>query len=142
MSDLLLVGLNPESKQGEEYFLHCMDWWYEIVMVLQQRLEGRFAFDEHFRRDMMLALPTPTLGEEDCKELGKLVSEMVRDGSAEAQLERIYREDPFLIQAQEEDPDGLHLDPMHRLEQIRELAIFLDQCGGCKAKWHGVEDSQ
>ena len=142
MSDLLLVGLNPESKQGEEYFLHCMDWWYEIVMVLQQRLEGRFAFDEHFRRDMMLALPTPTMGEEDSNELGKLVSAMVRYGSAYAQLERIFLEDPFLIQAQEEDPYGLFLYPTHRLEQIRALSIFVDQCGGCKAKWHGLEDKQ
>ena len=139
MADLLLVGKNPESKQGEEYFLHCMDWWYEIVMVLQNALQGRFAFDEHFRRDLMLAPMTPTMSREDCKELSRLVSEIVNDGSAGEQLERLYREDPLLIQAQEEFPGGL--DKEHRLEQMQEFALFLDQCGGCQAKWHGQEES-
>ena len=138
MADLLLVGKNPESKQGEEFFLHCMDWWYEIVKVLQNGLQGRFAFDEHFRRDLMLALITPTMGRDDCKELSRLVLEIVNDGSAEEHLERLYREDPLLIQAQEEFPEGF--DKEHRIEQIQEFALFLDQCGGCKAKWHGQEE--
>ena len=139
MADLLLVGKNPESKQGEEYFLHCMDWWYEIVMVLQNGLQGRFALDEHFGRDLMLAPMTPTMDADDCKELGRLVSEMVSDGSAGEQLDRIYREDPLLIQETEEDLEGKIIDKNQRLEQIQEFALFLDQCGGCKARWHGQE---
>ena len=30
MSDLLLIGRAPSTSEGNEYFLHCMDWWWDI----------------------------------------------------------------------------------------------------------------
>lgn len=117
-----------------------MDWgWHEIIQVLQNDLQEKVSFDEYFRRDLMLAPTTPTTDADDCKELGRLVSEMVSDGSAGEQLDRIYREGPLLIQETEEDLEGKNIDKNQRLEQIQEFALFLDQCGGCKARWHGQE---
>ena len=53
-------------------------------------------------------------------------------------LREWYRKDPDI------DDDGDIIDGwvQHRLEQIRSLMTFLDECGGCKAKWHGVDDAE
>ncbi len=41
------------------------------------------------------------------------------------------------IEGYAEFPKGF--DKEHRLEQIREFALFPDHCGGCKAKRYGQE---
>ena len=57
MSDVLLVGRAPENTVGKEFFLHCADWWYDILAVIDTLLEDRFPVEEHFERDLLLAPP-------------------------------------------------------------------------------------
>ena len=55
MSDLLLVGQSPTQTVGEEFFLHCMDWWYEILQAIEACVDESYPFDALFYRDVFLA---------------------------------------------------------------------------------------
>ena len=60
MSDLLLIGRAPSTSEGNEYFLHCMDWWWAIYNVVETLLTNSFPVEELFYRDSWLAPPTLT----------------------------------------------------------------------------------
>ena len=136
MSDLLLIGRAPSTSEGNEYFLHCMDWWWDIYHVVETLLSDSFPVKELFYRDLWLTPPTPHLSQCEAHDLSGLLREKVLSGGAEMCLREWYRKDPDI------DDDGDIIDGwvQHRLEQIGSLMTFLDVCGGCKAKWHGVDE--
>ena len=138
MSDLLLIGRAPSTSEGNEYFLHCMDWWWDIYHVVETLLSDSFPVKELFYRDLWLAPPTPHLSQGEARDLSGLLREIVLSGGAEMCLREWYRNDPDI------DDDGDVIDEwvQHRLEQIGSLMTFLDACGGCKAKWHGADDTE
>ena len=136
MSDLLLIGQAPSKSEGNEYFLHCMDWWWDIYNVVESLLSDSFPVEELFYRDMWLAPPTPHLSENEALTLSILLKEIVSSREAEICLREWYLKDQDVDS--EDDIDGR---VEHRVEQIGSFIKFLESCGGCKAKWHGVDEA-
>ena len=98
MSDMLLVGTSPTSEEGKEYFLHCNDWWYDMLGVFDNLLSDTYPIHEHFTRDLLFAPPTPTMNAEECLEFSCLVEKILQDGSARTCLWNIYHTDQTQIE--------------------------------------------
>ena len=129
MSDVLLVGRAPENTVGKEFFLHCADWWYDILAVIDTLLEDQFPVDEHFERDLLLAPPTPHLDGQTARELADLLEEVLSSGDIDALLKQRYRDE---LEVEAELIEGYVAD---RVDQIGALVAFLRSSGGCDAKW-------
>ena len=129
MSDVLLVGRAPQGAAGKEFFLHCADWWSDILAVIDALLADRFPVDEHFERDVLLAPPTPHLDGQTARELADLLAEVVTAGDVEVFLKKRYRDE---LDVEAELIDGCVAD---RVDQIVALVTFLRSSGGCDAKW-------
>ena len=129
MSDVLLVGRAPAEAVGQEFFLQCADWWYDILAVIDTLLEDRFLVDEHFERDLLLAPPTPHLDGQTARELADLLEEVLSSRDVEALLKQRYRDE---LDVEAELIEGYVAD---RVDQIGTLVAFLRSSGGCDAKW-------
>jgi hypothetical protein len=129
MSDVLLGGRAPAEAVGKEFFLHCADWWYDILAVIDTLLEDRFPVEEHFERDLLLAPPTPHLDGQTARELADLLEEVLSSGDVEALLKQRYRDE---LDVEAELIAGYVAD---RVDQIGTLVAFLRSSGGCDAKW-------
>jgi hypothetical protein len=129
MSDVLLVGRAPDKAVGKEFFLHCADWWYDILAVIDTLLEDRFPVDEHFERDLLLAPPTPHLDGQTSRELADLLEKVMSSGDVEVLLKKRYRDE---LDVEAELIEGYVAD---RVDQIGALVAFLRSSGGCDAKW-------
>lgn len=139
MSDMLLVGVAPTSEEGKEFFLHCNDWWYEILDVFIFLLADIYPMDEYFARDLLLAPPTPTMNAEESLKFSVLVNNILQDGTAKECLRMIYHIDPIYSAYYGEDEKLINDNINDRIEQIEALAKFLQYCGGCAAKWYIAE---
>jgi hypothetical protein len=135
MSDVLLVGRAPQGAVGKEFFLHCADWWYDILAVIDTLLADRFPVDEHFERDLLLAPRTPHLDGQTARELADLVEEVLSSGDVEVLLKQRYRDE---LDVEAELIEGHVAD---RVDQIGALVAFLRFSGGCDAKWWTNESS-
>lgn len=135
MSDVLLIGETPESEEGKEFFLHCSDWWYEMLEVINISMSDDFPVDEYFYRDSLLAPPTPHMAAEESRRFSALLSDVINSGAARECLDKYYHEDPLLIDYFEGDEDKVSGTLEERLQQLEEFTRFLKNCGGCKAKW-------
>ena len=138
MSDLLLVGDSPKEDAGTEYFLHCMDWWFDILRTIEEIVDESFPFYDVFYRDLLLTPMTPHLDSDQAVSLAKLLREKRESGDLLQALDRILTEN---IDEDEEDRQAVLDDRMDdRTTQIEELIDFLDACGGCRAKWYSSDD--
>jgi len=139
MADILIVGTSPKSDEGKEYFLHCLDWWWDILFVINRLLKDRFPVDAYFIREFPLAAPAPVMEEEECQECSKLLQDVLQDGSARSCLMTRYRDDPVLYDYYGNDENLKNRNLDERLEQLEQFARFLDSCGGCRVKWYMPE---
>jgi len=139
MADILIVGKRPGSEEGKEYFLHSTDWWLEILEVITSLFGSVAPIGDWFVRELMLAPLSPHMNAEESRRLSALLKTALEDGSAEASLEKYYRESPLMVDYFEGDEELLESNKEHRIDQIREFAKFLEACGGCEAKWHGAD---
>jgi len=138
MSDLLLVGDAPGERVGEEYFLPCMDWWYQIVWAIEALVDESFPFNELFFEDMFLAPITPHLDRAQASRLAKLLKDNRESGKLGQELDRILRES---IDDGDESQQIILKEYMdERKNQVDEFIVFLDSCGGCRAKWSIPEE--
>lgn len=133
MSDLLLKGKNPASAEGEEFFLHSADWWWDILGVLTELLGNRFPEDLVFR-DGWLTPPTPHFEEKDAVEVASVIEQVAPSEKRKEVLRRMYNDDPNI----EEIGDQLESRIEERDEQIEQFVAFLKASGGCGAYWHGI----
>lgn len=140
MSDILLLGLGPESNEGREFFLHCADYWVDILEVICALTDDTFPVEEYMYRDSWLALPTPHLDGHGAFILSLQIEKILEDGSAREHLEWYYRTDPLSVDYFDGDNEHLADTVEERLVQLDELARFLGSSGGCRAKW-SYEDS-
>ena len=129
MSDVLLVGRARQGAVGKEFFLHCADWWYDILAVIDTLLADRFPVEEHFERDLLLAPRTPHLDCQTARELADLLEEVVTAGDVQVFLKKRYRDE---LDVEAELVDGSVAD---RVDQLAALVAFLRSSGGCDAKW-------
>ena len=135
MSDLLLVGQSPSEDVGKEFFLHCMDWWLEILQAIEACVGDAYPFEALFYRDLFLAPMTPHLSGPEAWRLGNILKDCGESGALRQALESAvsaYRDD--------EEPDALEEIVDDRMAQLDAFIDFLGACGGCRAKWHGVDD--
>ena len=135
MSDLLLVGQSPTRAVGEEFFLHCMDWWYEILQAIEACVGESYPFDALFYRDLFLAPMTPHLTGGEAANLAEILTEYRGRGELREALSRVI--DAYL---EEDEMDQLADRLDERLVQVDAFIAFLGASGGCRARWHGVED--
>ena len=135
MSDLLLVGESPTQNVGEEYFLHCMDWWYEILQAIEACVDEAYPFDALFYRDLFLAPVTPHLTGGEAKNLAEILTECRQRGEFGETLKRV-----IAATLDEDEKDRLEDRLDERLSQVDAFIAFLESSGGCHAKWHGVDD--
>lgn len=135
MSDLLLVGQSPSEDVGKEFFLHCMDWWFEILEAIEVCVDESYPFDALFYRDLFLAPMTPHLTGGEAKNLAEILAGCRQRGELGAVLERV-----IAASLEEDDRDSLEFRFDERVSQVDEFIAFLGACGGCRAKWHGVDD--
>ena len=135
MSDLLLVGESPTQAVGKEYFLHCMDWWYEILQAIEACVDESYPFDALFYRDLFLAPKTPHLTGGEAANLAEILTKCRRCGELRKVLSRVIA---AYLEEDEEDRFADRLD--ERLVQVDAFIAFLGASGGCRARWHGVED--
>jgi hypothetical protein len=135
MSDILLIGLRPESNEGKEFFLHCSDYWVEILEVICALTDHAFPVSEYLYSDSWLALPTPHLDDHGASILSGQIEQIIKEGTAAEHLEQFYRSDPLLVDYFEGDEEHMAVNAKERLQQLDELALFLKRSGGCRAKW-------
>ena len=135
MSDLLLVGQSPSEDVGKEFFLHCMDWWFEILEAIEACVGESYPFESLFYRDLFLAPMTPHLTGEEARHLAEVLSACRQRGDLGDSLSRVI--DGTL---DEDEKDQLEDRLDERLSQLDAFIRFLGVCGGCRAKWHGVDD--
>jgi len=135
MSDLLLVGESPTQAVGKEYFLHCMDWWYEILQAIEACVDESYPFDALFYRDLFLAPMTPHLIGGEAANLAEILTECRRRGELGETLNRV-----IAASLEEDEKDWLEDRLDERLSQVDAFITFLGSSGGCRAKWHGVEE--
>lgn len=138
MSDILLIGEAPSGDVGKEYFLHCMDWWYEIVWAIEALADESYPFNEVFYRDLLLAPMTPHLNGSQARRLAELLKERREDGELNQVLDRILTES---LNEDDEGKEATLADEMdERMTQIDDLIVFLEACGGCHAQWYIPEE--
>lgn len=135
MSDLLLVGQSPTPTVGEEFFLHCMDWWHEILQAIEACVDESYPFDAIFYRDLFLAPMTPHLTDGEAKNLAEMLGECRQRGELAKTLERV-----IAASLDEDEKDWLEDRLGERLSQVDAFISFLGASGGCRAKWHGVDE--
>ena len=135
MSDILLVGLKPASEEGKEYFLHCADYWVDILEVIYALTDDSFPVENYMYRDSWLALPTPHLNGHGASMLSLEIEKIIEDGSARSHLEQYYRKDPLSTDYFAGDEEHLVYTLNERLQQLDELVLFLRSSGGCRASW-------
>lgn len=141
MSDLLLVGQSPSGEVGKEYFLHCMDWWIDIVRAIERCLSDAYPFADHFYSDLFLAPLTPHLSASDATQLAAELEKHHETGRlrqsivAEVESTRaVFVDEPPL------DDEEIEERVEERMAQVDEFIAFLGASGGCRAKWYGVDD--
>jgi hypothetical protein len=135
MADLLLVGESPKEAVGKEFFLHCMDWWYEILQTIEACVDESYPFDAFFYRDLFLAPMTPHLTGGEAKNLAQILMECRQRGELGETLDRL-----IAASLDEDEDDWLEDRLDERLSQVDVFIEFLGSSGGCRAKWHGVEE--
>lgn len=135
MSDILLVGLRPESDEGKEFFLHSSDDWVEILEVICALTDYIVPVENYMYRDSWLALPTPHLDGHWAFIVSLQIERILKEGTAAEHLELYYRSDPNLIDYFEGDEEHMADNAKERLRQLDELALFLKSSGGGRAKW-------
>lgn len=133
MSDLLLVGESPKKGVGEEFFLHCMDWWHEILQTIQACVDESYPFDEIFYRDIFLAPKAPHLTGKEAEELAEILDECRNRGDLVETLTHVIS-----ASLDEDEPDTLSDRLEERLSQFENFIEFLRASGGYRAKWYGV----
>lgn len=142
MSDLLLVGQSPIHDMGKEYFLHCMDWWIDIVGAIKRCLGANYPFEEQFYRDLSLAPLTPHLSGAEAEKLAHELKIHRVNGYLRQAIVReieLYPEDYF-DERGEEAKAAFDDTVEERMAQADEFIAFLAASGGCRAKWYGVDD--
>ena len=138
MSDILLVGEAPSGDVGKEYFLHCMDWWYQIVWAIEALVDESYPFYDVFYRDLLLAPMTPHLNGLQARSLAELLTERREDGELGQVLDRILTES---LDEDDADREEILEDNMsERMTQVDNLITFLEACGGCHAQWYIPEE--
>ena len=135
MSDLLLVGQSPSEGVGKEFFLHCMDWWFEILEAIEACVDESYPFDALFYRNLFLAPMTPHLTGGEAKNLAEILSACRQRGELGEALSRVIE-----ATLDEDEKDSLEDRLDERLSQVDVFITFLEACGGCRAKWQGVDD--
>ncbi len=139
MSDILIVGNQPKSEVGKEYFLHCLDWWHEILHVLKE-LDGEIPFEDWFVKECWLCPPTPFMDEEQSRVLFAILKGALETGRADRDLDSFYHEDELMIDYFNGDEEHMKAQKEERLEQLSEFAEFLSECGGCRVKWSFMDE--
>ena len=143
MSDLSLVGKKPESEEGKEFFLHCGDWWYEILEVINGLPEASFPVERYFYRDLMFSPPTPHLDALAALNLSKELAGFVESGAGLKALIHFYKNNASMVEYFDGDSEAEEDSAEERMRQIDELVVFLKECGGCHARWYtGDEDEK
>ena len=140
MADILIIGIAPTSEEGKEYFLHCLDWWWEILLVIERLLNEHIPVDAYFVREFPFAATAPKMDAEDSRQFSILLEEILQNGSARTCLRQIYRDDPVLLDHYGNDGDLLKSNLDERIEQLETFTRFLKSCGGCNLKWYSPED--
>jgi hypothetical protein len=136
MADILIIGTSPKSEEGKEYFLHCLDWWWEILFVINRLLKDRFPVKTYFIREFPLAAPAPEMNDEQCIQFSLLLKDVIQDGSAVACLKQLYRDVPNLYEYYGDDQQLIKSSIEERISQMDEFVSFLWSCGGCEVKWY------
>jgi hypothetical protein len=142
MSDLLLVGQSPSQDVGKEYFLHCMDWWIDIVRAIERCLSASYPFEDQFYSDLWLAPLTPHLSGADAEKLAHELKARRENGDLRQAIVReieTYPEDYFDGFGEEANV-AFDETVEERMAQVDEFIAFLGASGGCRAKWYGVDD--
>ena len=134
MSDILLVGHAPSADAGKEYFLHCMDWWVDIVSAIEELADESYPFHEVFYRDHFLAPMSPHLNGAQACRLAEFLTERRDEGDLNQVLDRILTE--YIDEDDEEREEILEDRICERMAQIDEFIEFLQACGGCQAQWY------
>lgn len=143
MSDVLLIGKKPESKVGEEYFLHSGDWWYELLEVINGLPEESFPVEKYFYRDLFIAPVTPHLDAENAAKLADELNKFIESGEALTVLINHYNTDEIMLDYFEGDEEKKEYCADERLQQLKAMLQFLKASGGCHAKWYiGNEDQE
>jgi hypothetical protein len=142
MSDLLLVGQSPSQEAGKEYFLHCMDWWIDIVRAIERCLASTYLFEDRFYSDLFLAPLTPHLSGDEAEKLARVLK--VRRGNGDLRW-AVVREieaypDDYFDGCGEQAQAAFDDTVEERMDQVDDFITFLEASGGCRAKWHGVDD--
>ena len=135
MSDILLVGLSPRSDDGKEFFLHCGDYWVDILEVIYALTDKVFPAENYMFRDSWLSPPTPHLDGDGALILSAQIERIIKNGSAREHLENYYRTDPLQVEYFNGVEEHLVETANERLRQLEELGLFLESSGGCKANW-------
>jgi hypothetical protein len=136
MSDILIVGKAPTSEDGKEYFLHCMDWWWDILFVIKRLFKDRYPVSEYFIRESDFTPPAPEMDEAESTKFAILLEASLKDGSARKCLEDIYRTNPNLIEYIDGDNELLTDTLNERMKQLEQFERFLKVCGGCNVRWY------
>ena len=135
MSDLLLVGESPKEMIGEEFFLHCMDWWYEILHAIEACVDESYPIDSLFYRDLFLAPMTPHLTGREAQNLAEILKDCRQRGELVETLKRV-----IAASLDEDETDRLEDRLEERVSQVDAFIEFLGSSGGCHARWHGVKE--
>lgn len=140
MSDILIVGRSPTSEEGKEYFLHCQDWWWEILFVIKDLFKDRLPVKTYFVRESLLAAPAPRMDADVSSTFSELLENALADGSVDACLRKIYKENSTLYEYYGEDEELINDSLDERIVQLTKFAKFLKSCGGCDVKWYYPDD--
>jgi len=131
MSDLSIAGRNPKTSEGKEYFLHCGDWWLDIIAVIENLPDEKFSIEEHFVREIWLAPPMPRIDEDVAQELAVYLEDVLASGEAKSVFLNNYLEGLDV----EKDEETIQGWVEHSLELLVDFTVFLKACGGCEARW-------
>jgi hypothetical protein len=119
-----------------------MDWWVDIVRVLESCLESSYPFEDYFYSDLFLAPLTPHLSGAEAKTLAGRLKLLREKGDLRNAMIRVierYPEDYF-DDLGEEAQAAFEDTVDERMSQLDEFIAFLEASGGCRAKWYGVDD--
>ena len=134
MADIQIIGAAPKSSEGKEFYLHSTDWWWEIIEVFKKLLKDDY--EKYFIRESFLAMPTPSMDDEESFKFSVLVDNIMKDGTVSTCLRKIYKEEECLVDYYGDDEKLIDDGINHRIEQIKEFTKFLKSCGGCSVNWN------
>lgn len=140
MSDVLIVGFKPKSELGKEFCLDSTDWWYEILEVFDEFIPVNAELDDFLFKECMFCPRTPYLEENDAIEFACILEKYLFEDSIKSFLLKMYQDEPLYQEYFEGDIEFMEENVQERTDQISSFICFLKACGGCRAKWDGMDD--